>query len=149
MLSKPVCRSEMIPVHEINAKASTIRGVPVRFIEIGKHRANKTIKTTPAVRSSKRRDFSELKHLLYRFYRRSVWKQSVALVIDDFIRALEWEEVLKEAGGFKTHPFSYHWHLFKKQYDHELRWSPSTRRMFLRLERQDWLLPYLDEEIKT
>lgn len=147
--SKPVCCSELIPVHEIDAKASKIRGIPVKIIEVSKHRENKTIKTTTAMRSSKRRDFSDLKHLLNRFYRRSAWKQSVALVIDDFIKALEWEEVLKEAGGFPIIPFSHHWHQFKKQYDHELRWSPATVKMFSRLEQQDWLLPYMDKEIKT
>lgn len=69
------------------------------------------------------------------------------MVIDDFIRELEWEEVLKEA-GYRTKAFSYHWHQFKKQFTEALRWSPATQKMLPRLEQQDWLLPYLDEDKK-
>ncbi|QVW56243.1 hypothetical protein pEaSNUABM6_00107 [Erwinia phage pEa_SNUABM_6] len=146
--SKPVRHAEIVPASAVNRVASTLRGVPVNFMLCDDHRENKPYKTIPAMRSSKRRSYADLKFRLYRHYRRSAWKQLVQLVIDDFIKNLEWEEVLKEA-GYRTHSFSYHWHQFKKQYDHELRWSPGTRKMMLRLEQQDWLLPYMEEDKKT
>ncbi len=69
------------------------------------------------------------------------------MVVDDFLRELEWEEVLRGA-GFRTKPFSYHWHHFKKQFTEALRWSPATQKMLPRLEQQDWLQPYLVEDKK-
>lgn len=146
--SKPVCRAEIVPASAVDLKASTLRGVPVKFTQCDEHRENKPYKTIPAMRPSTRKSYADLKQRLYRHYRRSAWKQLVMLVIDDFIKNLDWEEVLKEA-GFRTHSFTYHWHQFKKQYDHELRWSPATRKMFARLEGQDWLLPYMEEDKKT
>ena len=68
----------------------------------------------------------------------------VLMLVDDFIKDLVWEEVLKER-GFQPKPFSYHWERFKKKYHESLRWSPNTRNMMPRLESMPWLRVYLDE----
>lgn len=145
--AKPVRCAEIVSGCELNIANSTLRGVPVRIISTETWKDNKVYKTTPAIRPSNRKCFTVLKKHLGRHFRRSRWKALVLMVIDDFIRELEWEEVLREA-GFRTKPFSYHWHHFKKQFTEALRWSPATQKMLPRLELQDWLQPYMVEDIK-
>lgn len=135
---------EQVPKHELDIKSGKLRGTPVNIIQ---YSVCSTFKesTTPAIRSSPRRNFADLRHRLLRHYRRSSWKSLVEILVNDFIRDLEWEEVLKEA-GYPTKPFSYHWHHFKLQYHVALRWSPNTRNMMKRLETMDWLQVYLEED---
>lgn len=143
--SKPIRCSEIVPGSALNVRNSTLRGQPVKIISYDECRDPKQFKTHTAIRPSNRRSFADLKKLLNRHYRRSSWKELVAMVIDDFIKDLEWEEVLKDS-GYRTKPFSYHWHQFKKQYLAALQWSPSTQKMLPRLEQQDWLRSYLEKE---
>ncbi|ANZ48665.1 hypothetical protein BIZ83_gp188 [Erwinia phage vB_EamM_ChrisDB] len=145
--AKPVRCAEVVSGCELNIANSTLRGVPIRIFSTESWREEKIIKTTPAIRPSNRKCFTELRTHLSRHFRRSRWKALVLMVVDDFIRELEWEEVLREA-GFRTKPFSYHWHHFKKQFTEALRWSPATQKMIPRLEQQDWLQPYMVEDNK-
>jgi len=145
--ARPVECTEIVPGAVLNLARSTLRGVPVKILSHEPWREAKTIKTTPAVKPRNRKNYAALKHRLVRHFRRSAWKALVVMVIDDFIRELEWEEVLKEA-GYRTKPFTYHWHHFKSQFIDALHWSPATQKMLPRLEQQEWLLPYLDEDKK-
>ncbi|EMO0962821.1 TPA: hypothetical protein NV740_000029 [Escherichia coli] len=134
---------EIVPAHELDIQAGKVRGVPVKIVQHS-HCSQYKEKAVPAVRSSKREDFSELRKCFQRHYRRSKWKVLVLMLVDDFIKDLVWEEVLKER-GFQPKPFSYHWERFKKKYHESLRWSPNTRNMMPRLESMPWLRVYLDE----
>lgn len=136
---------ELVPVNELDLEAGTLRGQPVKILHHSRC-SNYKDKTTPAIRTSKRKSFADLKYRLSRHFRRSAWKALVEVVVEEhLIKKLEWEEILKEA-GYPTKPFSYHWHHFKKQYHDALRWSPNTRNMIHRLEQMDWLRPYLEED---
>jgi len=139
-----VKRTERLPAAAVDLQKSTVRGVPVNILH--HHHIKLALpKSTPAMRTS-RKNYNDLKIHLYRHFRRSSWRESVYLVIDGFIKDLEWEEVLREA-KMDTKSFTYHWHRFTKQFVHELRWSPNTRNMLPRLERQTWLLAYLEEDM--
>jgi hypothetical protein len=144
---KSVRISEQVADCEFDLNRSTVRGQPVKILN---HRhVNIAIpKTTPAIRPGRKADYQCLKNHLYRHYRRSDWKEFVCLMIDDFIKDLEWEIVLGNA-GFKTKPFAYHWERFKKLYLKSIpncRRTWSTRNMLPRLEQQPWLLVYLEED---
>lgn len=134
---------EVIPAHEIDLRTGRVRGVPVTIIEHNPCSQFKE-KATPAVRSRRREDFSDLRKSFTRHYRRSKWKALVLILVDDFIKDLVWEEVLKER-GFTPKPFSYHWERFKKKYREALWFSPNTRNMIPRLESKPWLREHLDE----
>lgn len=139
-----VRRVEMVSECELNLAKSTLRGTPVTVLQ--HHRFNIALpKATPAIRTSTKKNYNALKVALYRHFRRSSWNQLVYLLVDDLIKDLEWEDVLANAGYPPKH-FSYVWHRFKKQFVKELRYSPATRDMLPRLERQPWLLAYLEED---
>ncbi|HFR8306831.1 TPA: hypothetical protein ACHX5W_003877 [Salmonella enterica] len=138
-------RVELVPQHELNIADSSLRGTPVKILNLTRRSFHHS-KTSPAIRSSKRKSYADLKRRLSRHFRRSAWKALVEVLVDEhLIQRLEWEEVLREA-GYPTKPFSYHWHHFKKQFHDALQVSPNTRNMIHRLEKMDWLLPYLEED---
>lgn len=145
--STPVQCSEVVPGCELNVVNSTLRGVPIRIFSAESWHVAKS-KSTTAIRTSKRKCFTELRVCLTRYFRRSRWKSLICMVIDDFITALEWEEILKEA-GYRTKSFSQLWGNFKKQLIVALRWSPATQKMVPKLEQQSWLQPYMVEDHKA
>lgn len=138
----PVCYNEKIPKHEVNLEKSTVRGRPVKIISARPVSKIKIENSPTAVVVLE--DYSQLRDLLYRHYRRSKWKMLVYSLINTFIEDLQWEELLRSR-GYTPHTFQWVWDKFVCEYKKALCISPNTLHMIPRLERQTWLRAYLDK----
>lgn len=135
---------DVVPPHEVNVAASTLRGSTVNFLSVKtvELRLPQQPRTTTRYTGPK---FEPLRQHLYRHYRRSTWRKAVELLIDELITDLEWDWVVTQA-GYDQIPFHVRWEAFKVRYHRELYWSPNTRNMMCRLETMPWLLSYLNDK---
>lgn len=128
---------EVVPAHELNLSASTLRGSVITILHA--HKLKLTLpKENVNVRRYTKPQYEELRKQLYKHFRRSKSRLFVRLLIDDFITDLEWNDLCTQA-GFKERPFADLWYKFKHKFVRELWWSPNTKNMMPRLETQGWL----------
>lgn len=142
-----ICVTEKIADCDLDLVRSTVRGQPVKIIQSSAIKIALP-KSTPAIRPRCKVNYQELKTHFAKHYRRSLWKDVVMMLVEEFVKDLEWEVVLGQS-GFKTKPPAYHWERFKKQYLATMpncRQTWSTRNMLPRLEEQPWLQAYLKED---
>lgn len=142
-----ICVTEKIADCDLDLTRSTVRGQPVKIIQSTALKIALP-KSTPAIRPSRKADYQALRQHFLKHYRRSLWKDVVMMLVDEFIKDLEWEVILA-GSGFKSKPPAYHWERFKKQYLKTMpncRYTWSTRNMLPRLEEQPWLQAYLKED---
>lgn len=142
-----ICVTEKIADCDLDLIRSTVRGQPVKIIQSTALKIALP-KSTPAIRPSRKADYQALRQHFLKHYRRSLWKDVVMMLVDEFIKDLEWEVILA-GSGFKSKPPVYHWERFKKQYLKTMpncRYTWSTRNMLPRLEEQPWLQAYLKED---
>lgn len=128
---------EVVPAHELNLSASTLRGSVITILHTSKMKHYIPRENATSRRYTKPQ-FEDLRTQLYKHFRRSKSRLYVRLLIDDFITDLEWNDICRQA-GYKERPFADLWHKFKHKFAHELWWSPNTKNMMPRLESQGWL----------
>lgn len=139
----PVRYNEKIPKHELNIEKSTVRGRPVKIISANPATRIK-IENSPVHSPVVLKDYSQLRYLLRRHYRRSKWKGLVYQLIDGLIEDLRWGELLRSR-NLQPHDFAWVWDKFIREYKNALCISPNTLNMIPRLERQPWLREYFEK----